>query len=99
MSRKIKYSLEDKEETTIGRKNAEPANDVIVGGVGIEKHHAVIVRREDAGRPAFYLNPLDKEEPNCYINGEIIRNETRLFHEDRLIFGTASTFLILVPGE
>ena len=61
LSRKIKYSLEDKDETTIGRKNAEPANDVIVGGVGIEKHHAVIIRRLEEGRPAFYLNPLDKE--------------------------------------
>lgn len=61
LSKKIKYSLEFKEETTIGRKNAEPPNDVIVGGVGIEKHHAVIQRREtEDGRVDFYLDPLDK---------------------------------------
>ena len=98
LSRKIKYSLQGKAAATIGRKNAEPPNDVIVGGVGIEKHHAVIERREDGGKVDFYLNPLDKEEPNSFINGELIANATRLFHEDRLIFGTASTFLILIPG-
>ena len=70
-----------------------------MGGVGIEKHHAVIVRRENEGRVEFCLNPLVEEESNCFINGEMIVKETRLFHEDRLIFGTASTFLILIPGE
>lgn len=72
---------------------------MIVGGVGIEKHHAVIERREAEGRVDFYLNPLDKEEPNSFINGELIASATRLFHEDRLIFGTASTFLVMLPGE
>lgn len=29
----------------------------------------------------------------------MISSVTRLFHEDRLIFGTASTFLMMIPGE
>ena len=46
LSKKIKYSLVgEQEKISIGRKNAEPLNDVIVGGVGIDKHHAIIWRK------------------------------------------------------
>ena len=47
----------------------------------------------------YYLTPLNKELSNCFINGEMILSETRLFNSDRIIFGTSSTYLIIIPGE
>lgn len=96
LSRKIKYAL-DKPQILIGRKNTEPINDIVLGGVGVRGHHATITLRENA----YYLEPTEAEhgESNCFINGQLVGESTRLFHEDRLVLGSNSTFLILLPGE
>lgn len=38
---KVLYSLE-KEKTLIGKKDGDPVPDIILGGIGINKNHAVI---------------------------------------------------------
>lgn len=38
---KIKYSLKDK-TLQVGKKNADPPNDIVLGGLGICGNHAVI---------------------------------------------------------
>jgi pSer/pThr/pTyr-binding forkhead associated (FHA) protein len=54
LSRKMKYPL-DKEEILIGRKNAEPPNDIVLGGVGVRSHHATIVKKEGS----YWLKPTE----------------------------------------
>lgn len=41
LSRKINYSI-DTTETTIGKRGADPKNDIEIGGMGIRKLHAII---------------------------------------------------------
>lgn len=96
LTRKIKYPL-DKDQVLIGRKNVEPPNDIVLGGVGVRIHHATIVKRDGA----YYLEPTEDEqgESNCFINGQLVAEPTRMFHEDRLVLGSNSTFLMLLPGE
>jgi kinesin family protein 13 len=96
LSKKIKYPL-DKDRILIGRKNVSPANDIVVGGVGVRSHHATIVNRDGA----YYLEPTEDEQGdfNCFINGQLVAEPTRMFHEDRVVLGSNSTFLILLPGE
>jgi kinesin family protein 13 len=50
----MKYPL-DKEEILIGRKNAEPPNDIVLGGVGVRSHHATIVKKEGS----YWLKPTE----------------------------------------
>lgn len=38
------------------------------------------------------------DESNCYLNGDQIGKEERLFNLDRLSFGTNNMFLVLLPG-
>jgi len=40
---KIHYSI-DKEATRIGKRNAEPTNDIEIGGMGIRTHHVEIIQ-------------------------------------------------------
>lgn len=67
MSRRINYSI-NKEETKIGKRNMEPANDIEIGGMGIRPMHAVVTKEE--GR--FYIQHLgpNNEDSDVYLNGE-----------------------------
>jgi kinesin family protein 13 len=96
LSRKMKYPM-DKSEILIGRKGVEPPNDIVLGGVGVRAHHASIQHLENG----YWLKPTEDDtgESNCFINGQLISEPTRLCHEDRLVLGSSSTFLILLPGE
>lgn len=81
---------------SIGRKQAEPSNDIIIGGVGILTHHAIIFKCLDI----FYFKPLvQDQDTKCYINGKLVSEKTQLFDQDRLICGTNSTFLVLIHGQ
>lgn len=46
LSRKINYSI-DKPKSTIGRRNAEPPNDIEIGGMGIRNLQAIIEVNEE----------------------------------------------------
>ena len=43
LSKKVKYPIADK-NLSIGKKQADPINDIIIGGVGIVTHHAIIFK-------------------------------------------------------
>lgn len=98
LSRKINYSLE-LQRSTIGRRNLEPPNQIEIGGMGIRPLHAAIRREEREEGEVFWIAPEGAgEESNCYLNGDQITGEERLFHLDRLSFGTNNMFLLLLPG-
>lgn len=68
LSKKVKYSIKDK-NLSIGKKQADPPNDIIIGGVGILTHHAIIFKCSDQ----FYFKPLvDDQDTKCYVNGQPI---------------------------
>lgn len=54
LSGKMIYSFENP-ETHIGRKNGDPAPDVILNGIGIEKNHAIILNEDGA----IYIQPFN----------------------------------------
>lgn len=43
---KITYSLKNK-TLQVGKKNADPPNDIILGGLGISGNHAVVTYEND----------------------------------------------------
>ena len=74
-------------------------NIIEIGGMGIRKLHASIERKEEEGGVNLLITPQEfTEESNCYINGDQISQQEKLFHLDRLSFGTNNMFLVLIPG-
>ena len=46
LSKKIQYSI-DRQITKIGKRGAEPQNDIEIGGMGIRNSQAVIITDEE----------------------------------------------------
>ena len=96
LSRKINYSI-DSAKCTIGRRNAEPPNDIEIGGMGIRNLQATIEMNEQ-GFP--YIDPnFTGQDSGCYLNGSPILERTELFNLDRLTFGTNNMFIVSLPGR
>jgi hypothetical protein len=95
LTRKVNYAL-DIECCNIGRRNSDPPNQIEIGGMGIRKLHASIIK---SGEDFLIKSVSEGEESNCYLNGDLILAETKLFHLDRLSFGTNNMFLFLLPGS
>ena len=94
LSRKINYSI-DQELTKLGRRNAQPQNDIEIGGMGIRNLHATISKEEDG---TLYLTPVcEGEDSACYLNGDTITEKTQILHYDRLTFGTNNMFIVMIP--
>jgi hypothetical protein len=94
LSRKVKYSI-DKEETRVGKRGITPTNDIEIGGMGIRKMHALIQKREGE----YVLVAVDGgEDSGCYLNGNLVGAEEKIYHLDRVSFGTNNIFLLLLPG-
>lgn len=51
---KIKFGLE-KERTIVGRKNAVPLPDIVLGSMGIKDLHAAFIKQEDR----LFLEPFE----------------------------------------
>ena len=62
----------------------------------VHPNHAIITNKEGI----LEIAPFTKE---CcefiFLNGSPITGTTTLSHNDRLIFGTTTTFLVQIPGE
>ena len=69
VSRRINYSI-DKEVTKIGKRGAEPINDIEIGGMGIRNLHAVLSKDEE---DKIYIDPIEEtEDSSCYVNGDAV---------------------------
>ena len=55
---KIKFGLE-KERTLVGRKNAIPVPDIVLGSMGIRDNHAVFVKETSGEGNRLYIEPCD----------------------------------------
>lgn len=94
LTARILHGFEFRDEIHVGRKNGDPKPHIIISAIGIKPNHAKIVKKGDI----VTLEPMS-EETSEYIrlNGEKVYEPTRLFHLDRLVFGTSTTFLFKDP--
>ncbi|CAD8078169.1 unnamed protein product [Paramecium primaurelia] len=95
LNRKILKSL-NQEETHVGRPNGNPTPQIVVNAMCVQPNHAVI-RNKDG---VIEISPFTKECGDfIFVNGSPITGPTLLHHNDRIIFGTTTTFLVQIPGS
>jgi hypothetical protein len=67
LDRKIFQDLSNPGAKKVGRKNASEAQDIVLGGVGIEAEHAKFVTNDDGSVTLVPCN--EKAMSNIIING------------------------------
>ncbi len=81
----------------LGRKNGNPPNDIVLGGLGINPNHAVMSTEQGQCWVDYYREDEVKKEDETtgaiYVNGFKIENKTQIHHMDRLVFGMSGIFL------
>mmetsp|Transcript_46333 Transcript_46333/g.79913 ORF Transcript_46333/g.79913 Transcript_46333/m.79913 type:complete len:1029 (-) Transcript_46333:99-3185(-) len=97
----LKYTL-DQEVIRLGTKGADPRPDIILGGLGMQKDHAVITKFRVMNSDVDQL-AIKVSNPNArvLVNGKAVQAncEQELHHNDRLAFGTNIIFKVSVPAE
>lgn len=79
----------------IGKKDGDNP-DIILGGIGIQKNHAIISNENQE----LYIEPANRTESDgIFLNGQNINGRTKLSNKDRLIFGMHSAFLLFIPSS
>ena len=69
--------------------------DIILGGIGINKNHAMI---KNVGGEMFIVQEASSSE-GTFLNGIQLTQLEPLHHLDRIIFGMHSTFLLFIPAQ
>jgi hypothetical protein len=81
----------------LGRKNGNPPNDIVLGGLGINSNHAVLSMESGDCWVDYYRDEEIKKEEDTmgaiYYNGLKIESKTQIHHMDRLVFGMSGIFL------
>ena len=94
---KLYYGLVDC-PVYVGRKTGEPKPTIILGGVGIQRNHAVF--EKDTESDDILLRPQCEKASECiFVNGKKVEGEHRLEHNDRIIFGTTTVFIFKYPAK
>ena len=95
LSRRIFYNFE-KLPLTVGRRNANPPNDLELSCSFVSVTHCVFDRNEE-GR--IFLRAVDEKSSRfLFVNGDAVIGRKVLGHLDRIIIGT-TPFLFKIPGE
>lgn len=79
-------------DTKIGRKEAEEVQDVNLGGLSIQKQHAVV--RNEGGVLTLRCFAGAKTS----VNGIAVESSAPLAHRDRIIFGNNHVFRVQIPA-
>jgi kinesin family protein 1 len=82
------------EKVTVGRKDADPAPDIVLGGLSIQKEHAVIHVAADG---VVSIEACDKAK--IMVGGKQITEKTELHHHDRVMFGASHLYYFVSPKE
>jgi len=78
-----------KGETKLGRKDASPAPDIVLTGLGIQKNHAIISNNgEICIKPAV-------SGAKIRVNGQPLTGERALNHHDRIILGSNNMYVLI----
>ena len=97
LDRKQAYDLTEDGKIMVGRKNANPEAQIVLGGIGVQKNHAFF---EVDGDGNAVLNPFNSScKDDIKINGQKIAGPTILNHGDRVVFGTSNAFLYRDPEK
>ena len=80
---------------SVGRKNADPPNHIILVSSSISTKHCVFDKDEDEN---ITLTAADERASNnLYVNGKKVIETVVLKHMDRILIGTNTIFLFRVP--
>ncbi|CDW79443.1 kinesin motor domain containing protein [Stylonychia lemnae] len=99
LDRKILYDLTQSDQIHIGRKNGNPAPQVVLGGIGIQANHAFFEVGSDG---QYYLKPSSASSVDqISVNGKKLTSMDgiMLTPNDRIVFGTHSVFLFKDPDN
>lgn len=69
--------------------------------MGIRKLHAKILQQRDEEDGEHYVIEPEEftgDDSNCYLNGDQITKLEKIYHLDRISFGTNNMFLVLIPS-
>lgn len=91
---KVCYSFKDTPNIKVGRKNAVGNNEIKLNAMGIQPEHAIFEYEESDGLGLAYISPANENVTmGLYLNGVPVEEKERLYHLDRIVFGTSSAFL------
>ena len=78
----------EKDEITIGRKDADPTPTICLTGLGVQKFHALIKKTDDG----FKISP-GASNAKVKINGVPITSEVCLNNKDRVVLGSNHVYV------
>ncbi|KAK7012042.1 Kinesin-like protein kif28p [Biomphalaria glabrata] len=77
----------------IGNKQASPAPEILMNGLGIQKEHATLTNKKGT----VTLKPLTGAK--ITINGKPVTAEVELHHNDRVLFGPSHLYVFHHPQD
>lgn len=80
-------------EQKIGNKRADPQPDILLSGLSILKEHAKLTYKGNT------ITILANPDAKLMVNGKPTHDEIELHHNDRVMFGSASLFVLHHPVE
>lgn len=92
LSRMVVYLLQPG-DTRIGNKKAEPAPEITLVGLNIQKEHAILSNSNDE------ITVQSCGNSKVLVNGEPVTENTILHHNDRLMFGSSHLYVFHHPKE
>ena len=90
--------MAERDQTQVGRKNADAPNHVILGGIGIQANHAFFEKTSKG----YMLKPSSPQSVDqITVNGVKMTSKegVLLKPNDRIIFGTHCVFLFKDPSK
>jgi len=95
LSGKVLYDL-TKLPVRVGRKNANPPPQIVLGALGIGKEHAIFDHDDEGNLTLSAVESSCGE--NIYVNGARLLDSVKVLkHKDRIIFGTNTIFVFMSP--
>ncbi|KAL4221955.1 hypothetical protein ACF0H5_018006 [Mactra antiquata] len=81
-------------KSRVGNKQASPAPEIMLNGLSIAKEHAEVINKD--GTVSIKPNSAAKE---IMVNGQKIKSDTKLKHNDRVSFGPNHLYVFHHPQD
>ncbi|KAJ7319512.1 hypothetical protein OS493_035822 [Desmophyllum pertusum] len=92
LSRKIMHLIKPGEQR-VGNKKADPKPDIVLSGLSILAEHATLTHNGNT------ITIVAHPDAKLMVNGKPTPDEKELHHNDRVMFGSASLFVLHHPVE
>lgn len=80
-------------QTKIGNRKADPKPDIILSGLSILTDHATVTHKGKV------ITIVAHPDAKLMVNGKPAQDETEIHHNDRLMFGSSSLYVLHHPTE